>query len=365
MQISPIISAKAELTHGLTSSVPIVLSTRIRLARNLARHPFPGWAKESQRREILTLCERALTSLDVFQRGTFLEMETLSGLDRQVLVERHLVSLELTREKQGAGVVFSRDQSYAVMVNEEDHLRIQVLRGGFRLKPLWKSANDLDSAIEHKLDFAFSPTLGYLTACPTNLGTALRASAMLHLPALVMAGHMDKVVRMVNQVGMAVRGLFGEGSDAKGSIFQISNQQTLGESEEEILKRLQNVLQAIIRQETNARQKLLEDDRMKFFDRIGRALGIIRHAYMLSSEESMNLLSLMRLAVDVGMFPPAVRTLVDRLFIEAQPAHVQAACRGEMKAEARDRARAQLIRERFEGIPPLDFNLNLGSAEEA
>jgi protein arginine kinase len=237
------------------------------------------------------------------------------------------------------------------MINEEDHLRIQVLRAGFQLKKAWNAINDFDSALEEKLDYAFSPRWGYLTACPTNLGTGMRASAMMHLPALVISGQMEKIVRAVNQLGMVVRGLFGEGSDASGSIFQISNQTTLGEPEEEIIKRLQSVLQSIIEHELNARQKLLEADPRKLFDKIGRAYGILQHSHVLSSAEAMNLLSLLRLGIDLQIFPEDSRPVIDRLFIEAQPGHVQHAVQHDLEAGERDGMRATRLRDEFARFP--------------
>ena len=255
--------------------------TRIRLARNLSGQPFPGWAKPAQREKILEDCREAVTSTGVMKRGLSVGVGELGDLEKRILVERHLISRELSGSKQGSGVVISKDQAFSVMINEEDHLRIQMLRAGFQLKKAWAAINEMDSELEETLDFAFSPTLGYLTACPTNLGTGMRASAMMHLPALVIANQMEKVVRAVNQLGMVVRGLFGEGSDASGSIFQISNQTTLGESEEEILKRLSGVLQSIIEHELNARARLLEADSGKLFDKIGRAFGILQNGHVL------------------------------------------------------------------------------------
>jgi protein arginine kinase len=203
---------------------------------------------------------------------------------------------------------------------------------------------------------AFSSELGYLTACPTNLGTGMRASVMMHLPALVLGTQMEKVIRAVNQLGLAVRGLFGEGSEASGSIFQISNQQTLGESEEEILKRLASVLQTIVEQEQNARAKLFESDSAKLLDKIGRAYGTVRNAHVLTSAEAMNCLSLLRLAADLSLLPEAERVNVDRLFIECQPGHVQLAARGALETEKRDVARARFLREQMAALPPLNFN---------
>jgi protein arginine kinase len=234
--------------------VPIVLRTRIRLARNLASVPFPGWSDERKRRQVLETCLKGLLRAPAMRDATALRLDDLSQLERQVLVERHLISRELMSAKGGAGVVISQDQGCSIMINEEDHLRIQMVGAGMDLQGLWARVNNVDSEIEDVLDYAFSAQLGYLTACPTNIGTGMRASAMMHLPGLVLAGHMDRVVRMVNQIGMAVRGLFGEGSDATGSIFQISNQQTLGESETDIIKRLESVLGAIMsRRRTRAR----------------------------------------------------------------------------------------------------------------
>jgi protein arginine kinase len=276
-----------------------------------------------------------------------------------MLVERHLISRELSGSAAGSGVVINKDQTVSVMINEEDHLRIQVLRAGFQLKKAWNAIDDLDSALEGTLDYAFSSSWGYLTACPTNLGTAMRASAMMHLPALVIAGQMEKVVRAVNQLGMVVRGLFGEGSDASGSIFQISNQTTLGESEEEIIKRLNSVLQSIVEHELNARQKLVENDPAKLFDKIGRAFGILQNSHMLSSTEAMNLLSLLRLGVDLGVFPDDSRSIIDRLFIEAQPGHIQyASGKPELESAERDMLRASRLRTEFAKFATPTFTIN-------
>lgn len=359
MIIDPLIEARSELTQG-SPSYPVVLTSRVRLARNLRDFAFPGWAKESQRRDVLAACRDATASLPVFENGTVLQISELSDLEKQVLVERHLISRELSQGEPGAAVIISKDQACSIMVNEEDHMRIQVLKSGFYLRRVWKVINDLDSSLEDHLDYAFSPELGYLTACPTNVGTGLRASMMMHLPGLVMAGQMEKVIRAVNQLGIAVRGLFGEGSDASGSIFQISNQQTLGETEEDIIRRLSNVLQTVAEQESNARLKILESDESKLFDKIGRAYGILQNGHLLSSSEAMNLLSLIRLAVDFSILPENVRQTVDRYFIEAQPGHIQFAARNVVDSKLRDVQRAYLIRNEFRSLPALNFdNINL------
>jgi protein arginine kinase len=357
MTIASLLDSHSELTDSAASKSAIVLMTRIRLARNLAGTPFPGWAKPAQRDEIFDRCRGAISSTTAMKRCFNLPISELTDLEKQILVERHLISRELSGAKTGAGVVISKDQAISVMVNEEDHLRIQVLRAGFQLKKAWNAIDDFDSSLEEQLDFAFSPTLGYLTACPTNLGTGMRASAMMHLPALVISNQMEKVVRAVNQLGMVVRGLFGEGSDASGSIFQISNQTTLGESEDEIIKRLTSVLQSIIEHELNAREKLLEADAPKLLDKVGRAYGILQNSHVLSSSEAMNLLSLIRLGVDLGAFPEGTRSVVDRLFIEAQPGHLQHSQKGEFDPAQRDVLRAARLRSEFANFSRPDFTL--------
>lgn len=362
MRIKPLLDAKAELTHNDRNNCPVVLSTRIRLARNLADHPFPGWAEEKERQAVLEACFEAGESLAQLSDGSQFLVGELSNLERQILMERHLISRELMNTKNNGGVLISSDQAFSVMVNEEDHLRIQLVRNGFHFKRLWKAINELDSGLEQKLDYAFSADLGYLTACPTNLGTAMRASAMMHLPALVIAGQMEKVIRAVNQLGMAVRGLFGEGSDASGSIFQISNQQTLGESEEDIIKRLTSVLESVVEQEIHARGKLLEDDGTKLFDKIGRARGILQNGHVLSSAEAMNLLSLMRLAVDLKLLPESCRQEIDRFLIECQPGHVQFAAQDRIESDQRDLFRAKMLRDAFTHLPTLDLD-NLSQSE--
>ncbi len=355
MTIASLIDTPSELIDPASSKTAIVLMTRVRLARNVAGHSFPGWAKPAQREEVFDKCRTALSATAQMKRSLNVAIGELGELERQILVERHLISRELSGAKGGAGVVISKDQTFSVMLNEEDHLRIQVLRAGFNLKKAWSAINDLDSALEEHLDYAFSPTLGYLTACPTNLGTGMRASTMMHLPALVISNQMEKVVRAVNQLGMVVRGLFGEGSDASGSIFQISNQTTLGESEEDIIKRLSSVLQSIIEHELNAREKLLEADASKLLDKIGRAYGILQNSHVLSSSEAMNLLSLIRLGIDLGTFPDGNRCVIDRLFIEAQPGHLQHAQKGEFEPAQRDMLRAARLRSEFANFVRPDF----------
>jgi protein arginine kinase len=306
-----------------------------------------------ERAEVLEECMDRLPRIGLLDGAQRLSLDELTLIERLVLVESHLISRELMNSKGKSGAIIKADTGCSVMINEEDHLRLQLVSPGMALEGLWQRIDALDSQIESCLGYAFSAQLGYITACPTNLGTGMRASAMLHLPGLVLAGHMEQVVRMVNQLGIAVRGHFGEGSDASGSFFQISNQQTLGEDEATIVRRLHNVLDSIIEQEHNARFRLLEDKRDKFSDKIGRARGILQNGHLLCSEEAMDTLSLIRLAVDMGMLPVEWRGVVDRLVVESQPGHMQRLAGGELPASRRDVMRAAIMREQFAKLPAL------------
>jgi protein arginine kinase len=312
--------------------------------------PFPGWAKKPERVKILEMIRPAVESLPEM-KGAFSEvMDNLTALDRQILVERHLISREQAAKSSGSGLVFNREEVFCVMINEEDHLRMQALRPGLQLREVWSAIDHLDSELEKKLDYAFSDDLGYLTACPTNLGTGIRVSAMLHLPGLVLGEQINPIIQSVNKLGLAVRGLYGEGTEALGNVFQVSNQMTLGESETVIVERLDKVLSQIIEHEENARQTLLEKKPKVVFNHIGRAYGILANAHSISSKETMNLLSLMRLGVDLELFPARERTVVDELFILTQPAHLQKQFSDKLSAEERDLLRADMVRDRLKHV---------------
>ncbi|MBU6411216.1 MAG: ATP--guanido phosphotransferase, partial [Verrucomicrobia bacterium] len=232
----------------------IVMTSRVRLARNLRGAAFPGWAKKQERVKVLEAIRPAVESLPELQGAFSQAMDNLSALDKQILVERHLISREHAVKSAGSGLVLNRDETFCVMINEEDHLRMQALRPGLQLRQAWDAIDHLDTELEKKLDYAFDSELGYLTACPTNLGTGIRVSAMLHLPGLVLAEQINPIVQSVNKLGLAVRGLYGEGTEALGNVFQVSNQMTLGETEGTIVERLEKVLSQIIEHEDNARQ---------------------------------------------------------------------------------------------------------------
>ncbi|MDR1818445.1 MAG: protein arginine kinase [Puniceicoccales bacterium] len=356
MMVEPLISAEADLMRNIADQQPVVLSTRIRLARNLTGHPFPGHADATERRAVLELCERAIGASGYFRKGYCFHLDFLDEENRSLLVERHLISRELAGNKNCA-VFITRDQTCSVMVNEEDHLRIQVMRGGYHFGRVWKQALELDSALDGALKIAFNPDLGYLTTCPTNLGTGLRGSAMLHLPGLVLSGQMDKVIKAVSLDGLTVRGWLGEGSEAAGSIFQVSNQHTLGLTETQILNHLEHWLERIIERERDARLRLLESDPVKLHDIVARSVATLRNARLLCSCEAMSALSLARLACDLGMLPAFWRLLIDRLFIENQPAHMRAIAGKKMEGNALDALRATLVREATSTMPPLAFDI--------
>ena len=317
--IHKFLCSPAESTRRHGPHDRIVMSSRVRLARNIRDAAFPGWAKKPERVKVLEAIQPAVSSLPEMEDAFSGAMDNLTALDKQILVERHLISREHAAKNVGSGLVVNREETFSVMINEEDHLRMQALRPGLQLRQAWTAIDAFDSELEKKLSYAFDNELGYLTACPTNLGTGIRVSAMLHLPGLVLGEQINPIIQSVNKLGLAVRGLYGEGTEALGNVFQVSNQMTLGESESMIVERLEKVLSQIIEHEENARQTLLEKKPKVVFNHIGRAYGILANAHSISSKETMNLLSLMRLGVDMGLFPGADRALVDELFLTTQP----------------------------------------------
>ncbi|HAV63741.1 MAG TPA: protein arginine kinase [Verrucomicrobiales bacterium] len=328
----------------------IVMTSRIRLARNLKAVPFPGWGKKPDRIKAAEIIRPAVESLPEM-KGCFAEsLDNLAALDKQLLVERHLISREHAAKGAGSALVLNRDETLCFMINEEDHIRMQALLPGLQLKEVWGTISKVDSRLEKKVDYAFTTEWGYLTACPTNLGTGIRVSAMLHLPGLVLAEQINQIIQSVNKLGLAVRGLYGEGTEALGNVFQVSNQMTLGETEEAIVERLNKVLSQIIEHEENARAKLLEKKPKMLLNQIGRAFGALSNAHIISSKETMNLLSCLKLGVDVGLFPGVDRTLVDELFLITQPAHLQHNSTEKLGADERDLRRADLLRERLASV---------------
>ena len=347
MTIHEFLPPPAEIARRKGPHDRIVMSSRVRLARNLKGAAFPGWAKKPDRTQTLLQIQPAIQRLPQMKDSFAAAMDEFTALDKQILVERHLISREQAARGAGSGLVLNRDETLSVMINEEDHLRMQSLLPGLQIRQAWETIDTVDSELEQHLDFAFSNELGYLTACPTNLGTGIRVSAMLHLPGLVLDEQINPIIQSVNKLGLAVRGLYGEGTEALGNVFQVSNQMTLGEAETTIVERLEKVVAQIIEHEENARARLLEKKpkQKMLFNHIGRAYGIMANAHSISSKETMNLLSLMRLGFDLGVFAGAERALVDELFIMTQPGHLQKQHAEKLSTEERDFIRADMMRE--------------------
>ena len=356
MKFSNVMATAGEWVRGEGPHYQVVISSRVRLARNLRNRAFPGWAKKAERISILDLIRPRVEELTEMQDSFSENLQELSALERQVLVERHLISREHAAKGVGSAVVMNRRQTLSIMINEEDHLRMQSIRSGLQLKQAFKLVDKIDSALESKLEFAYDQRLGYLTACPTNVGTGMRASAMLHLPGLVLSELINQVIQAVSKIGLAVRGLYGEGTEAMGNLFQISNQTTLGEKEDEIINRLSKVIETIIEKEHDARQVLLQKKSNTLWDQIGRAYGVLTYAHAMASKEALNLLSIINLGVDLGAFPEDRRLPIDELFINIQPAHLQKSSQQKLNAEERDHLRAQIIRERLKLFPKPDIS---------
>ncbi len=322
----------------------IVVSSRIRLARNLREAAFPGWAGEEECEKVWQRLNPILSEIGSLQKCVAISTSEVDDLDRQVLFERHLISREFVERGRGSGVVIRLDEGLSVMVNEEDHLRLQAMKPGLNLETAWKTINTLDDEIEKQVHFAFSPNLGYLTACPSNVGTGIRASVMLHLPGLVLMNEISPIIKGMGKIGLAVRGLWGEGTEAAGNMFQISNQITLGEKEEDIVRNIEQIVLEIIEHEKNARGRLMEKKDPVMKDHVGRAFGILSHAHILSSKEALDLLSGLRLGVDMGILKGVERHTVDELLLLTQPGHLQKLEGKTLKTKERDRARAKLVR---------------------
>ncbi len=330
----------------------MVLSSRVRLARNLAEVAFPHGMTAEQAQRVVDRVEEAVRELNR-QKGlghfTFIPLGVVPPLERQVLVEKHLISPQQVQQAEGRAVAIRDDEAVSIMVNEEDHLRIQCLAPGLGLDEALELCNRVDDALEKKLDYAYCEERGYLTACPTNVGTGLRASAMLHLPALVHSNQAGRVFGAIAKLGLAVRGFFGEGTEALGNIFQVSNQITLGQAEEEIVANLKGVSRQIIDQERQARETFLRDHRPQLEDRVHRSLGLLRHARVMSSQEAMQLLSDVRLGVAMGLVEGVRLETLNELMVLIRPAYLQKLAGGELDPFQRDWRRAALIREKLAG----------------
>jgi protein arginine kinase len=351
MRFSTLIRHPADWMTGGAVDNAVVLTSRIRLARNLHLAPFPGWATAEQRRHAMEQMLPVIQELKPMKDAFAQSLSGLTSVQKQVLVERHLISREHAARTEGSAAIIERRQSLSIMVNEEDHLRMQSIRPGLNLRVAYDALSDVDDELQQHLTFAFDRKLGFLTTCPTNLGTGLRASAMLHLPALVLSDQIGQVLNAIGRMGLAVRGLYGEGTESLGNLYQISNQSTLGESELQIIERLERVIAQVALHESNARLKLLEDDALMLRDKMGRSFGTLQHAWLIDSKEALNHLSLLRLGANLGFFPLETVRLCDSLLMEIQPAHLQLHCGMKLSPEQRDERRAQIIRSHLQNVP--------------
>ncbi|MBC9785220.1 protein arginine kinase [Heliobacterium chlorum] len=342
--------ARTKWMEGTGKESDIVISSRVRLARNICAVPFPHGAKEEQLQGVVREVEQAINDPQVQQASGGLvsvELQDLNPLDRAVLVDKHLISPQHAEETRGKGLVLSPDEAVSVLINEEDHLRVQCIYPGLQLEEAWALASRIDDVLESKLDFAFDEKLGYLTACPTNVGTGLRASVMMHLPALVLTNQATRALASLSQLGMTVRGLYGEGTEATGNLFQISNQVTLGRSEEEIISNLMVIATQLIDHERMARQVLLKETKDQLEDRVCRAFGTLAHARIMTTNEAMTLLSNVRLGIDLGIIKGISPRVLNEMLVLTRPAFLQKMAGRELSAFERDVQRASLIRERF------------------
>lgn len=343
--------ALSDWMRGSGPDSDVVISSRVRVARNLRHQSFPMLATSQQAAEVMNrLTEVSLSGkLDAYGRFDTIPLSELSELDKRVLVEKHLISPNLANESRAGAVILSENEAVSIMINEEDHLRIQCLYPGFQIREAWTLASGIDDIFEESADYAFDEKRGYLTTCPTNVGTGIRASVMMHLPALVLTQQINRILSAVTQVGLAVRGLYGEGSEALGNLFQISNQVTLGQSEDEIIENLHGVAKQIIEHERAARKRLLEESRIRIEDRVRRSYGILSHAAIMDSKEAAQRLSDVRLGADLGLLENITPQVLNELLVMTQPGFLQQAFNEKMSPEQRDFRRAELIRNRFNG----------------
>ncbi|MCC7291449.1 MAG: protein arginine kinase [Phycisphaerales bacterium] len=351
MNIDDLMIQRGEWLKGSGPLSDVVISSRIRLARNLANYAFRPRASESDLGEVLRTVGEAAMSCATCKDASLIELDGTEEIDRQVLVERHLISRQLADAPGPRGVVVSKGETLAIMINEEDHLRMQGLRSGLQLEDLWGQISPLDDELSEHVQFAFDERLGYLTACPTNLGTGLRVSVMLHLPALKLTNEIVRVARAAEELRLAIRGLYGEGTEAVGDFYQISNQTTLGKSEEQIIEEFgTSIIPKVVQYERAAREALIEKRSAQLDDRIWRAYGSLRSARIISSEETLHHLSHLRLGIATGRFDKFDVTALNDLIMPTQPAHLQKQGGHAMDGEERGTRRAEFLRNKLSDL---------------
>ncbi|KUK14642.1 MAG: protein arginine kinase [Synergistetes bacterium] len=342
---------KLEWLKGKGPNSNIAVSSRIRLARNLKAYPFPSVAKRSDLEGVVKEIRELLHKDPYFKPFSVLMLGELSQIEREALVEKHLISPDHANngDKRYGALLVEEEGVLSMMINEEDHLRIQCFLGGLQLSEAWRIIDQFDSILEKYIDYAFDEEFGYLTSCPTNVGTGLRASVMLHLPALTIAKKIGRVIEELSKLGLTVRGLYGEGTGAIGNLYQISNQITLGPSEEEVVDKIEKIALRVIEEEELTRKHILKLKGLELEDSIWRAYGILKHARLISSKEAMELLSKVRMGVDMGILPAIDKNKLNELIIKIRPAHLQLSIGKELSPEERDKFRADLIRSSFTG----------------
>jgi protein arginine kinase len=321
------------------------------LARNLAEFPFIRKCTEPDRAQVERTLRDLIMSIGDWSNSSYIDVSQLDEVDRQFLVERQLISREHAEGQGARAVSVDPQEKFSLMVNEEDHLRIQVMKSGLDLTAAWDQINAIDDVIESRLTYAFNERWGYLTACPTNVGTGMRVSVMLHLPALVITRQIEKVFRSLQKISLAVRGLYGEGSQAMGDFYQISNQITLGRSEEDLIKQVSDVVPVLIDYERRAREFLVRESQKDLHDRVRRAYGILCTAQTISSEEAMHLLSSVRMGINLGLIEDLAIPTVNKLFIHTQPAHLQKLRGVELDTADRNIERANYLQRHLRKSP--------------
>ena len=361
MELHNLVQSEPSWLSGTDDAGGIVISCRARLARNLASYPFTSAISVSEQERLIEAVLGAAKGSAQLATANFFNMGTLDRNDRRVLVERHLISPALADGKGQRGVLFNADESLSAMINEEDHLRLQAIVSGQRAAEAWDSVNALDDELAGSLECAYSQKLGYLTACPTNTGTGLRVSVLMHLPALVLTEDMERVMQGLSQLSFTVRGVYGEGTNAAGNLFQVSNQSTLGSSENKIVEGLVGITRRLVEIERDAQETLIAEARSQVEDKVWRAFGLLANARVLSSQEFMNLLSAVRLGFSLSLIEHIPPSFMNYLMIVTQPAHLQADAQKGLQPEERDLRRAEIVRTRFEdltrprpedGVPP-------------
>jgi len=347
MTFNDFLKQDSEWLKGTGPDSHIVMSSRTRLARNLANTPFSNWANRSKLEEIMIAARDAARESNFLKDAFFIRLKDLSEVDRIFLVERHLMSPDHARDVEYKALIVDPKEIVSIMVNEEDHLRIQVLQSGLNLKEAWRIADQIDTELGKKLEFAYSAKWGYLTACPTNTGTGLRGSVMLHLSALVFTGQISRVLQAITKLGLNIRGLYGEGTEATGNIFQVSNQVSMGITEEDIIDNIERITNQVVSREDVTRKSILLKNKEALADKVYRAYGTLRNAHIITSNETISLLSAIRLGVDLGIVKNLDRRMINELFILIQPAHLQKLEGRVLNANDRDIKRADLIREKL------------------